>query len=160
MSVNVFSFRDALWWSTCWIYSPSLDRKLSPGVLLPPARSRFHVQVQPFYALEFKIITPLMCTGSPLSTVRRRNIAKMTEATEAIVWQLDQYGCVRQDENGYWWSLNKRRQGWSSFGYRYSSIEELEQREHSRVLLDAPQTDRWGTFYQTEKNMSSGFWAG
>lgn len=80
--------------------------------------------------------------------------------TEPIIWKRDESGCVRRDEHGNWWSLNQQHKGWNSFGFRYPSQEVLEKAEHSRVLLDEPQTDKYGTFYRTEKNMSSGYWAG
>lgn len=60
-SFNCLNYKDDRWWATCWSYRREVDYKLNPEVQLPPVRARFKIQIQPFYALEFKHVNPFFC---------------------------------------------------------------------------------------------------
>lgn len=72
---------------------------------------------------------------------------------DATTWNKCEFGCVRQDSDGNWWILNSRRRGWSSFGYLFPSLDDLERGKHVRVLRDVSMQDETGTYFEFEKNM-------
>ena len=51
---------------------------------------------------------------------------------------------IRLASDGAWWLMNNPEKGWSSFGFRYSSLFEVL--EHWNVQIGALGADEFGTF--------------
>lgn len=53
---------------------------------------------------------------------------------------------ARADGRGRWWLMNRQRGGWSSFGYPYSSLEEI--RHEWNVEIGASGRDEHSSFVE------------
>lgn len=57
-------------------------------------------------------------------------------------------GAIRQWHDGSYWFLNHRSKGWHSFGYSYSSLEEIM--EWWAIRIGEPCEDEHGKFWPYE----------
>lgn len=58
---------------------------------------------------------------------------------------LSDVGCIRVQEDGCPWLLNKRENGWGSFGYEYPSWAALM--DAWDIAVGAPAADEHGTYW-------------
>ena len=54
-------------------------------------------------------------------------------------------GCIRVDNDGHPWLLNKRETGWGSLGFQYNSWADLL--DEWNIDVGNPETDKHGTYW-------------
>ncbi len=54
---------------------------------------------------------------------------------------------VRRDIRGAWWVMNRPEDGWSSYGYKYTSLDDIRS-EWSVRLDELVKSDKFGDYVE------------